>query len=230
MRTTGGRPDLLVAVVGTATDVGKTWATCVVATQARSRGLRVAARKPAQSFDADRRGTPLQPTDADQLAAATGEEATTICPPHRWYPVAMAPPMAADALGRDPLLLDDLIAELRWPPDTQLGFVETAGGVRSPLTHDADSATLVHRLTPDLTFVVADAELGTINATRSAIEALRPLPAVVLLNRYDPGQDLHRRNRQWLEERDHLTVVTDPFDIPGLCSRIGDRGVNPFIA
>lgn len=139
-----------------------------------------------------------------------------MCRSHRWYPLAMAPPMAADALGRDPLLLDDLVAELCCPPNTQLGFVETAGGVRSPLTHDTDSATLAHRLKPDLTVLVADAELGTINASRSAIEALYPLAAVVLLNRYDPAQDLHRRNLQWLKERDQLAVVTDPFAILGL--------------
>ena len=45
------RPRRLVAVVGTGTDVGKTWVSARVLRDLRAAGLRVAARKPAQSFD-----------------------------------------------------------------------------------------------------------------------------------------------------------------------------------
>ena len=34
------------------------------------------------------------------------------------------------------------------------------------------------------------------------------LNAVVYLNRYDDGDDLHRRNRAWLADRDGLSVLT----------------------
>jgi len=33
---------------------------------------------------------------------------------------------------------------------------------------------------------------------------------VVALNRYDADDDLHRRNRDWLSERDGFDVVTSP--------------------
>ena len=33
---------------------------------------------------------------------------------------------------------------------------------------------------------------------------------VVVLDRFDPGQDLHRRNRGWLVERDAYRVVAVP--------------------
>jgi hypothetical protein len=33
---------------------------------------------------------------------------------------------------------------------------------------------------------------------------------VVVLDRFDGHHDLHRRNRQWLVERDHFDVVTLP--------------------
>jgi dethiobiotin synthetase len=208
------RPAFLVVVVGTGTEVGKTWATCRVAEPARSRGVRVAARKPAQSFDAPPSGRPLEPTDADMLAGATSEQPGEVCPGHRWYPLAMAPPMAAEALGRPPLHLEELVGELHWPAGTELGFVETAGGVRSPLAHDADSGGLAHRLAPDLVLLVADAALGTINVTRLSMEALAPLRTVVLLNRYDPHDELHQRNRRWLDERDGYHVIVDPLDLP----------------
>ena len=89
------RPDLLVLVVGTATDVGKTWVGARTLAALRAKGMTVAARKPAQSFALD----DPHPTDAEVLSAATGEEPSTVCPAHRSYPVAMAPPMAADVLG-----------------------------------------------------------------------------------------------------------------------------------
>lgn len=212
--TATARPSSLVVVVGTATEIGKTWATCRIAESARSRGVGLAARKPAQSFEATPSGEPLEPTDADLLGGATLEVPSDVCPAHRWYPVAMAPPMAAEVLGRPPILLDELVGELRWPAEVEVGLVETAGGVRSPLAHDADSAELAHRLDPDLVLLVADAALGTINSTRLSAEALRPQRTVVLLNRYDADDDLHRRNRQWLEERDGLVVVVDPADVP----------------
>ena len=207
------RPDLLVVVAGTGTEVGKTWATYAIAAAAGRDGRRVAARKPVQSFDADGTGAPLAPTDADLLAAATAEDPAAVCPPHRWYPLAMAPPMAAVALGRPEPRFDELLAELCWPAGVELGLVATAGGVRSPIACDGDSAALAHRLAPDLVLLVADAALGTINVTRLSIDALAPLEVVVLLNRYDDSDDLHRRNRAWLEDRDGLCVWVDPLAV-----------------
>jgi dethiobiotin synthetase len=206
------RPAHLVVVAGTATEVGKTWVAAALARRARAEGHRVAARKPAQSFAAAAAAgpdAPCEPTDAEVLAAATGEAPTDVCPAHRWYSRAMAPPMAADALGAPPIMLDALLGELVWPAATTFGLVETAGGVRSPIAHDGDNAELAHRLAPDLALLVADAGLGTINAVRLAVSALAPLPVVVVLNRFDPREDLHRRNRAWLEDHDGLTLVVD---------------------
>ena len=198
------RPATLVAVVGTGTEVGKTWVSCAVLAAARDRGLAVAARKPALSFDADDRST-----DADLLAAATGEDVDDVCPPGRRYPVPMAPPMAADALGLPAFVIDDLVAGVTWPAGIDLGLVETAGGARSPIADDGDCADFARRLRPDAVLLVADAGLGTIGSTRACADAVTGLPTVVVLNRYDDGTDLHRRNRAWLADRDGLAVVTD---------------------
>jgi dethiobiotin synthetase len=202
----------VVAVVGTGTDVGKTWVAARLLTDLRAAGLRVAARKPAQSFEPDDDPAGL---DAAVLGAATGESPEDVCPPHRWYEVPMAPPMAADRLGRPPFTMQDLMSELRWPAPAEagpvdVGLVETAGGVRSPLAIDGDCLALCEALAPDVVVVVADAGLGTINAVRLALHALGPLAAlaVVMLNRFDPESDLHRRNLEWLSRRDGRRVVT----------------------
>jgi dethiobiotin synthetase len=57
--------------------------------------------------------------------------------------------------------------------------------------------------------LVADAGLGTINLVRLSVGALLDHRVVVYLNRFDPGDDLHGRNRGWLAERDRFDVVTD---------------------
>ncbi|MGI8776549.1 MAG: AAA family ATPase [Acidimicrobiales bacterium] len=185
------RPERLVVAMGTATDVGKTWVGAQVLQRLRSDGVAMGARKPVQSFEPG-----AGPTDADVLAQATGEAPTEVCPTHRWYEVAMAPPMAAEALGLASFTLADLVDELSWPRPTAVGWVETVGGPRSPVAADADSAALAAAVEPDLVVLVADAGLGAINAVLLCVAVLPP-PVVVVLNRFD-GSDLHRRNRDWL--------------------------------
>ena len=122
----------------------------------------------------------------------------------------MAPPMAAEVLGRPPFGMGDLLEELSWPAErVDVGLVETAGGLRSPLADDGDVVALSRALSPDLAVLVADAGLGTINAVRLTA-GLLDAPCVVVLNRFDRSSDLHVRNVRWLRERDGLRVVTVP--------------------
>jgi dethiobiotin synthetase len=194
---------VIVLVAGTGTEVGKTWVTAAAASRVRARGLEVHARKPVQSFAPEDDGT-----DAHVLAAATGETPEEVCPPHRWFPVAMAPPIAARVLDRSPFTVADLVAKL---PAAESGvlFVESAGGVRSPLAEDGDTVTLANSLHPVLIVLVADAGLGTINAVRLSADALALHNLVVVLNRFDPSDKVHLHNREWLVAREGLEVVTD---------------------
>ena len=120
------------AVVGTGhrgrQDVGR----CRGArTAARPTACTVAARKPVQSFDAD----DADPTDADVLAAATGEAPARRCAPrHRWYGVRDG---AADGRRR----ARPRAVHPRRPagrarsgpsPEPAVRWVETVGGPRSP--------------------------------------------------------------------------------------------------
>ena len=198
------RPERLIFVTGTGTEIGKTWVGAHLLEVLRGRGLKVAARKPAQSF-----GPGEGPTDAEVLAAATGEEPEIVCPRHRWYEVPMAPPMAADALGRPRIQIGELARETEFPDGVDLGLVETAGGVRSPLAHDGDTVDLLGLIGPDAVVLVGDAGLGTINAVLLSYAALAPARVHVFLNRFDAGDALHVANRKWLSERFGLYVVTD---------------------
>lgn len=184
-------------LTGTGTGVGKTWI-----------GVRLAAAlpgaiawKPAQSFEPGE-----GPTDAELLAAATGQVPHDVCPAHRWYPVPLAPPEAADELELPPFTIADLLSEA--PSTDGVLLVEGAGGVRSPLAADGDSVALADALQPDLVVLVAHAGLGTINDVRLSAGALAGFRVLVLLNRYDPASRVCVRNSAFLR-RDGFDVVTD---------------------
>jgi dethiobiotin synthetase len=165
----------------------------------------VAARKPAQSY------SPGERTDAEILSCASGETGDEVCPAHRSYPVPLAPPLAAQALGRPGPTLDDLVEEVDrgWPAGpVDVGVVEGAGGVASPLALDGDTADLARRIGADLAVLVGEPVLGIINSARLSRLALRPLQMTVHLNRFDPGAELHRLNRAWLVDRDRFNVTT----------------------
>lgn len=211
------RPAHLVLVGGTGTEVGKTWVASRLAERWRGSGRRVSARKPVQSFDPGG-----EPTDAEVLAAATGEDLHDVCPSHRWYGMAMAPFMAADALDRPPFDLADLVEELVWPAGVEVGLVEAAGGVRSPIATDGgDTVDLASALRPDAVVLVADAGLGTINASRLSLDALGEHRVVVFLNRFDTDVELHIRNHRWLDEHLPVPVVADLGALAGLVGPSG---------
>lgn len=213
----GLRPQRLIVVVGTRTEVGKTWVSARLLRDLRASGLDVAARKPAQSFDPDD-----ALTDAHHLADASGETPTEVCPRQRWYPIPMAPPMAADALARPAFTIEDLVSEIQWPlPAPDVAFVESAGGVRSPIASNGDAITLLELLQPDIVLLVADAGLGTINEVTLSLEAINSgahvATPIVVLNRFDPSDDLHRRNREWLTQHLDVEVLSS---VPGVLARI----------
>ena len=232
MSNGGARPLLLV--LGTGTEVGKTWVGVSIVERCRAWGWHVQARKPAQSFDP----TSGDPTDAELLAGATGEDPATVCTLS--YPIPMAPPMAAEALGLAPVTLSDLVGLVTWnaptstdssgspdstgspdSPDSTgssgaagssgsvgLRLVEAAGGVRSPQAVDGDCVDLARALHPDAMLLVAHAGLGTISAVRHGVRALAGFEPVVLLNFYDRADELHRRNARWLADRDGFRIAT----------------------
>ena len=195
-------PDKAIFVTGTNTEVGKTWLTARLASILRARGLEVAARKPVMSFDPSDRTT-----DARQLAAATGEPEEIVCPPHRRYELPLAPPMAADVLGKAPFSVTELINELDLP-SSGIALIEGVGGPRSPLASDGDSVAFLNILDPHEVVLIAETRLGVINDVLTSCDAIGR-DVLVFLNRFSEADDLHELTLSWLRKESGLSVFTD---------------------
>ena len=211
------RPEHLVLMTGTDTGVGKTWVGAQVLAALRAAGHSVSARKPVQSYQPG-----VETSDADVLGQATGEPPESVCPGHRWYEMAMAPPIAAELLSRPGFGVDDLLDELVWPNAVRFGLVEGVGGPRSPIASTGDTVALAEALKPDTVVLVAGAGLGAINAVLLAASVL-PDP-VVFLNRYREVNAVHAQNARWLRDRCGVEVVTD---VTTLVSRLSSSVVTP---
>ncbi len=202
------RPKTLTVVIGTSTEIGKTYVSSSLAKELRDCGIKVSARKLAQSF------SPFESSlkDSEVLAQGTGEKPDEVCLKHRNYEVALAPPLAASFLGKDPFTVHDLVEECTFPPSAMYGIIETAGGVRSPQAMDGDCCSLILEFRPDTILLVANAELGVISATLTSIDSLKICDIntdhlIVYINRYDRENLVHLVSKEYLEDVSKLNIA-----------------------
>ncbi len=188
------RPERLIVITGTSTEIGKTWVGASLAVELRRRGTTVAARKPVQSYDPDE----LASTDAEILARATGESPEAVCRPSHSLPLPLAPPMAAAELRRPSPTFKAILASCAFERQVEIGLVEGVGGLLSPIAENSDNLDLIEALNPSCTIVVTDARLGVIHNVRATSAALGSRSHIIFLNQFDGASRLHRLNRAWL--------------------------------
>jgi dethiobiotin synthetase len=196
-------------VVGTDTDVGKTWVTSSLARALIAAGQRVVAVKPIET-GCQEEASPEE--DGMRLAAATGQTG----PRRALVRLAglVAPAIAADQAGIE-VDYEDLVARIKSlaAPDTQL-LVEGAGGLLSPLTWADNHLDLAHSLDARVLLVAAD-RLGTISHTLVALRVLLAEKVTVLgvvLNQIGEPDESTRTNAGALVRlAEHVPIVTVPY-------------------
>lgn len=176
-------------IVGTDTNVGKTYVAACLARALRAAGVEVGAYKPAASGCRVVDGQ-LVADDAVQLWEAAGRPGSldAVCPQR--FRAPLAPHLAARAEGRemDRQLLRDGLEY--WCARSEVLIVEGAGGLLSPLGDDEFVADLALDFGFPL-IVVAANTLGTINQTLQTIFVARhyrggqPV-AGIILNEVEP--------------------------------------------
>jgi dethiobiotin synthetase len=156
-----------VIVTGTGTGVGKTVATAVLASCARSAGIDVAVCKPVQT------GSGVDGPGDDDLAEVRRLAGVTELVSVARYPEPLAPAAAAGAAGRGLPTAGEILGAVRGADRPgRLTLVEGAGGL---LVELADDGVTLRDLAVDLAapvLVVCTAGLGTLNHTALTLEAL----------------------------------------------------------
>lgn len=198
----------ITLIVGTDTDVGKTWVTCALARALRALGQQVVAVKPIETGCQEEPGPD---EDGVRLAEATGQTG-----PRRALirlPGFFAPAIAADHAGVE-VDYDDLVARIRslGAPELLL-LVEGVGGLLSPLTWSDNHLDLAHSLDARVLVVSAD-RLGTISHTLLALRVLHaekvPVLGVVLNQVGTPDESTRTNAGALVRLAEQTPIVTVP--------------------
>ncbi len=176
-----------IIILGTDTDVGKTFVAAALARAMIAHGVRVGTYKPVASGI-------IEGVDGDAEHLCSAADLNGRVPLHRVCPqqfsAPFAPPIAARLEGKQ---VDEglLVAGANWWRDhCDLLIIEGAGGVLSPVSEHQTNldmvAALHNELGPMPSLIVAQQRLGAVNHSLLSIEAMqqRQLPLLGLfLNR-----------------------------------------------
>ena len=200
-------------ITGSDTGVGKTWVSCRIIQQLKSRVKSLKVRKPVESGCALSTDNELIPADGTMLFEANdSRESLQLVTPYRFYS-PLSPDLAARK-ERQLLYLDQLeqaVIENTHAQDVIL--VEGAGGFYSPIAEDGLNADLARRLQLEVIIVVED-RLGAINQallTVKAVESEGLRVRLIILNQ-NADRDLSLTdNLSALKKRSTYAVYSCPY-------------------
>ncbi|MEG1426063.1 MAG: dethiobiotin synthase [Oscillospiraceae bacterium] len=198
-------------VVGTGTDVGKTFVTGLILKKLRDLGKNAAYYKAAMSGNNRRPDGSLIPGDALFVKTVSGicEPLSEMCP--YVYETAVSPHLASRLEGntpRLPVIEEGFFALSRYEYLT----MEGSGGILCPLSMD-DSPLWLEDVIQALHLpcvLVADGGLGTINGVVLTVAYMRekniPLKGIIF-NRFQRGNVLHEDNLEVCRKMTGLPVL-----------------------
>lgn len=175
-----------VLVIGTDTDVGKTYQACRLAQLLVAAGGRIGVYKPVASGVGTSR---ISDAQLLQAAAQTDISVDRICP--QAFSAPLAPPVAARLEGREVDEAALLAGAVWWREYCDFLIVEGAGGALSPISPTMTVLDLANELRLPVVLIAAN-RLGVVNHALLTLEALdsRSLTiAGIVLNELPPSGD-----------------------------------------
>jgi dethiobiotin synthetase len=176
-----------LTILGTDTEVGKTYVACRIIESLVRDGVAVGAYKPVASG-----ASSLEQSDGYLLWQATGKRETLldVCPQSFLAP--FAPPIAAELEGKQ--VSDQLIqaGASAWSEKCELLILEGAGGLMSPVSWSMTNADLAIEMQFPV-ILVSENRLGVVNQVLTSLTAAQSLGltvACVVLNTHqgiEPG-------------------------------------------
>ena len=185
-------------VTGTGTDVGKTYVSALIVKKLREANINAGYYKMAVS------GATKSDNDAIYAARTAGVDATPDELVSYVYKEAVSPHLAAKINNR-PIEREKLAADFsRAKSRRDFLLVEGSGGIVCPLRYDSQEKFMLADMATEFSLpvvIVANAELGSINAAVLTVEYIRarkmPLRGIIL-NGYDENDAMQRDNRDMI--------------------------------
>lgn len=228
-------------IIGTDTDVGKTYVSGLILKKLQENGKKAAYFKAAMSGNIRLADGSLLPGDADfvKTISSISQPLEAMCP--YVYETAVSPHLAAKIEGNP--VHRKKIQEVYDALCSTYDFVTTegSGGILCPLRHDETAAFSLADfvMSQHLScLLVADAGLGTLNHVGLTAAYLKsqniPLQGIIL-NRYETGNLLHEDNKRMCEIITGVPVIAClpegaadlPISIETLVSLYTERKENP---
>jgi dethiobiotin synthetase len=181
-----------IVVIGTGTDVGKTYVTAAVARGLAQQGS-VLALKPIESGV-----EPGVDGDAGTIAKAAGHAAAL-------SPWRFRRPLSPHLVARENGIALDVAAIARWVVEQEQqqpsarSLVELAGGAFTPLAPGITNVDLALALEPAIWLLVAPDALGVLHDLTATLRALPRKPDAVLLSASRPADQSTGTNAAELE-------------------------------
>ena len=206
------KPERGLFIVGTDTEVGKTYVTSIIARSLVEAGKKVGVYKPAAS-DCLRDGDVLHSSDAIALWECANQPLTVnaVCP--QKFEAPLAPHLAAKAEGKSidvDLLRNGLSV---WTDKCDIVLVEGAGGLMSPVTDDEYFADLAYDFGYPLILVVPNV-LGCINQTMQTLitastfrDGLEVGGIIINNLRTDEGDESAKTNPAEIAKRSLIPII-----------------------
>lgn len=190
-----------LTILGTDTEVGKTYVACRVIESLVSDGVAVGAYKPVAS------GSPsLEQSDGFKLWQASGQRGSLQEVTPQYFAAPFAPPIAAELENKQ--VSDKAIRDgaLHWVRRCEFLVLEGAGGLMSPISWTMTNASLALELRFPV-ILVSENRLGVVNQVLTTLVAARSVGLKVcsiVLNDLHPntkesGNSNERLLRKFLE-------------------------------
>jgi dethiobiotin synthetase len=207
-------PPVGLFIIGTDTEVGKTYVTALIAKQLQAAGKRVGVYKPVAS-DCYDDGDQVISEDALTLWQAAGQPGTwhDVCPQR--FRAPLAPHLAARAEGKE---LDSALMRSgleKWAAGYDIVLVEGVGGLMTPINDSEYVADLAYEFGFPL-LLVAPNMLGVINQTlqtlitAAAFEDGLNVAGIVLNNiQYQEGDVSVSTNRREIALRTSTPILAE---------------------
>ncbi|MBQ6664397.1 MAG: dethiobiotin synthase [Synergistaceae bacterium] len=205
--------DRNIFIVGTGTDVGKTYVAGLMLKEFLHSGINAAYFKAAMSGNVRDSSGNLIPGDALHVkeVSGTSQPLSEMCP--YVYERAYSPHLAARIEG-NPVDFDAVMAKFdALSAKYDRVIMEGSGGILCPIRLDGEKEIWLEYFVRARDFgcvLVADAGLGTINAvglTVSYMKAKGMRLTGIIFNRFQPGNVLHEDNLKVCEYLTGLKVI-----------------------